>query len=114
LFQTCLGIKWNVEQTFVGSVDEAIPLRPTDGLEDDHMLLFKTFLAALLLPCDGLYQERKFCGNTDIQQNEDHLGLAIDAYIHHALLDSGKTVLLSDLQGTRILFLYKITYQLKM
>jgi len=66
---------------------------------DDRTLLFKTFLAAPLLSCDGLYVERKFCGNTDIPQNGDRLGLTIDAYIHHALLDSGKTVLLSDLQG---------------
>ncbi|KAG6371337.1 hypothetical protein JVT61DRAFT_9711 [Boletus reticuloceps] len=75
-----------------------------DGSEDDRTLVFEAFLAAPLLPCNGLYQERKFCGNTDIPQNEDRLGLAIDTYIHHALLDSGKNVLLSDLQGTIILF----------
>ncbi|KAG6380424.1 kinase-like domain-containing protein [Boletus reticuloceps] len=92
-------ITWNVERTFIGTVEEAIPPKPMDGSEDNRTLLFKTFLAAPLLSCDGLYQERKFCGNTDIPQNEDRLGLAIDAYIHHALVDSGKTVLLSDLQG---------------
>ena len=110
--QTYLDIKWNVEQTFVGTVDEVIPPKPTDGVEENYTLLFKAFLAAPLLPCDGLYQERKFYGNTDIPLNEDHLGLAIDAYVHHALLNSGKTVLLSDLQGVRIPFLYRTTYQL--
>ncbi|EGO29472.1 hypothetical protein SERLADRAFT_405462 [Serpula lacrymans var. lacrymans S7.9] len=92
-------IKWNAKGTFVGMVTTEIPRKPTDGSEDDCTLLFKTFLAAPLLLCDGLYKERKFCGNTDITQNEDSLGLVIDAYVYHTLLDSGKTVLLSDLQG---------------
>ena len=92
---------WNVEHTFLGTVEEAIPPKPMGDLEDDCTLVFKTFLAVPLLSCDGLYRERKFCGNTDIPQNEDRLGLAIDAYIHHALVDSGKTVLLSDVQGMR-------------
>ncbi|EGN92481.1 hypothetical protein SERLA73DRAFT_65663, partial [Serpula lacrymans var. lacrymans S7.3] len=90
---------WNAKGTFVGMVTTEIPRKPTDGSEDDCTLLFKTFLAAPLLLCDGLYKERKFCGNTDITQNEDSLGLVIDAYVYHTLLDSGKTVLLSDLQG---------------
>ncbi|KIJ07093.1 hypothetical protein PAXINDRAFT_164631 [Paxillus involutus ATCC 200175] len=89
----------NVNGTFVGKVTSNIPPRPADHSTDDHTLVFKTFLAAPLLSCDGLYEEQKFCGNTDIPENEDPLGLAIDAYIHHALLDSGTTVLLSDLQG---------------
>jgi len=93
-----LGIAWNVKGAFVGTVTAQIPPKPMDNA-DDRTLLFKTFLAAPLLSCDGLYVERKFCGNTDIPQNGDRLGLTIDAYIHHALLDSGKTVLLSDLQG---------------
>lgn len=93
------GIEWNVNGTFVGKVTSNIPPRPADHSTDDRTLVFKTFLAAPLLSCDGLYEERKFCGNTDIPENEDPLGLAIDAYIHHALLDSGTTVLLSDLQG---------------
>ena len=70
-----------------------------DGSDDDRTLVFKTFLAACFLSCDGLYVERKFCGNTDVPQNEDLLGRTINAYIHHTLLDSGKTLLLSDLQG---------------
>ncbi|KIM57257.1 hypothetical protein SCLCIDRAFT_130887, partial [Scleroderma citrinum Foug A] len=91
-------IAWNVKGAFIGTVTAQILLKSMDN-DDDCTLLFKTFLAAPFLSCDGLYVERKFCGNTDIPQNEDRLGLAIDAYIHHTLLNSGKTVLLSDLQG---------------
>ena len=92
-------VKWNVEGAFVGVVTADIPQRLMDGSDDDRTLVFKTFLAARFLSCDGLYVERKFCGNTDVPQNEDLLGRTIDAYIHHTLLDSGKTLLLSDLQG---------------
>ncbi|KAI6148839.1 hypothetical protein BKA82DRAFT_4329808 [Pisolithus tinctorius] len=86
------SIVWNVGDAFVGTVATQIPPKPMDA-NDDHTLLFNSFLAAPLLECDGLYVKRKFCG---------HLGFAIDAYIHHALLDSGKTVLISDLQDASI------------
>ncbi|KAI6167785.1 hypothetical protein EDD17DRAFT_1773326 [Pisolithus thermaeus] len=87
-------IRWNVEGTFVGTVTVCdLPSKPTDGSEDNHTLLFKNFLAAPLLTCDGLYEEQKFAGNTDFAPNKDKLGIVIDAYIHHVV------VLLSDVQG---------------
>ncbi|KAI6103660.1 hypothetical protein F5141DRAFT_1007487, partial [Pisolithus sp. B1] len=96
----CAEIRWNVEGTFVGTVTVCdLPSKPTDGSEDNHTLLFKNFLAAPLLTCDGLYEEQKFAGNTDFAPNKDQLGIVIDAYIHHVVVDSGNTVLLSDMQG---------------
>ncbi|KAI6003159.1 hypothetical protein EDC04DRAFT_2583543, partial [Pisolithus marmoratus] len=52
-------------------------------------------------------EEQKFSGNVDFTPNKDRLGIAIDAYIHHVIVNSGSTVLLSDVQGnycTRFLF----------
>ncbi|KAF8991418.1 kinase-like domain-containing protein [Cyathus striatus] len=62
-------------------------------------LIWPDFLITPLLPIGGAYQERKFCGNGDVVNNTDTLGRAVDAYIHHALVDSHSTFLLADIQG---------------
>jgi len=62
-------------------------------------LIFNTFLAAPLLATDETTEERKFSGNDEIASNTDPLGRAVDAYVHHTLVDSFGELLLADVQG---------------
>ena len=63
-------------------------------------LIFRDFLAMPLLDLGGEnIKERKFSGNEEIALNIDPLGRVIDAYVHHALVDSLGDILLVDVQG---------------
>lgn len=66
---------------------------------DDRTFLWTLFLATPLLPTGSMFNEVKFLGHLDVGNNRDALGRAVDAFAHHVVCDSDKTVLLSDLQG---------------
>jgi hypothetical protein len=94
-------ICWNVDGAFIGTVTDP-EFSLTDSDSEDNVprsLIFDTFLVAPYLP-KGV-DEMRFCGNEDVPDNQDVLGRAVDAFQHHALIDSGFTILLADLQGDR-------------
>ena len=92
-------MRWNFKGAFIGSVFE-LEVAPHNGEVDERSLVFMDFLAAPLLEINDETEERKFSGNEDIAQNKDPLGQMIDAYVHHALIDSFGDILLVDVQGT--------------
>lgn len=72
---------------------------PDTGATDDRSLIFSDFLAMPLLDLGGDTEERKFSGNEEIAHNIDPLGQVIDAFVHHALVDSFGDILFVDVQG---------------
>ena len=87
-----VDIHWNSNGAFVGTVTGM-------GLEFMLGLLFPSFLAAPFLVMSGLYTERKFSGSITAGHSVDVVGLAIDTYAHHVLVDSDGMLLLTNLQG---------------
>ncbi|KAG6884247.1 hypothetical protein C0992_006668, partial [Termitomyces sp. T32_za158] len=92
-------LRWNISGAFLGSVTSELPPPPQDDEMDTRSLVFKEFLAAPLLSTKGLYTERKFSGCNEAGDNGDLAGRVVDAYAHHVLVDSGGTLLMTDLQG---------------
>ncbi|KAH9991685.1 hypothetical protein BJV77DRAFT_513913 [Russula vinacea] len=91
-------IRWNFAGSFIGqAVGVASP--PDTGATDDRSLIFSDFLAMPLLDLGGDTEERKFSGNEEIAHNIDPLGRVIDAFVHHALVDSFGDILFVDVQG---------------
>lgn len=93
-----LEIRWNFTGSFIGCAAGIAPA-PDSGTVDNRSLLFDYFLATPLLDINDKFDERKFSGNEDVGHNTDPLGRVIDAYIHHALVDSLGDILFVDVQG---------------
>ncbi|KAG6885108.1 hypothetical protein C0992_005462 [Termitomyces sp. T32_za158] len=85
-------IKWNSAGAFVG---KAITCWP----DEDSSLMFESFLAAPLLDTSTLYTERKFSGSVIAGHSVDVVGVVLDAYAHHVLVDTNGDMVLTDLQG---------------
>ncbi|KIK73680.1 hypothetical protein PAXRUDRAFT_177766, partial [Paxillus rubicundulus Ve08.2h10] len=92
------GMRWNFDGAFIGKLEAPVPPPPSEGV-DDRTFLWPVFLATPLLPSGSMYEEVKFSGNLDVGNNHDVLGRAVDAFAHHVVCDSDRTILLSDLQG---------------
>jgi len=92
-------MRWNTEGAFVGRLTEPLPPRDNPD-EDNRSLIFTTFLAAPILPSGPSYKEIKFSGNTEVGQNSGTIGHALDTFAHHVVVDSQKSVLFVDLQGS--------------
>lgn len=94
-----LDIHWNFEGTFLGTVEasKVVPA-PKEGGKDNWPLVFTTFLSALFISTTGLYTEHKFSGGDEAGNNIDDVGRAIDAFTHHVLVDSMRSMVLTDLQ----------------
>lgn len=90
-----LEIKWNSAGAFIGCATEV----SAASTQDDKSLNYSTFLAAPLLDIKDSGEERKFSGNEEIAKNTDPVGRAIDAFVHHALVDSYGDILFVDVQG---------------
>ncbi|KAF9231626.1 kinase-like domain-containing protein [Melanogaster broomeanus] len=91
-------IRWNFDGAFIGKLVN--PLPPVSSTDvDNRTFLWTLFLATPLLLNGSGYKEVKFSGNLDVGNNHDVLGRVVDAFAHHVVCDSDKTVLLSDLQG---------------
>lgn len=97
-----LEIRWNFTGSFIGCASGISPA-PDSGTVDNRSLLFDYFLATPLLDINNTTEERKFSGNEDAGHNTDPLGRVIDAYVHHALVDSLGDMLFADVQGLFIL-----------
>ena len=76
------------------------PQSPDANAADERAVLFRTFLASPLIKKSSGYNEKKFSGALQIGHNSTVIGRAVDAFAHHVLLDSLRTCILVDLQGT--------------
>jgi len=99
-----LGIRWNFAGSFI-SCAAGVALAPEVTTPDSRSLLFDYFLATPPLNISDKTIECKFSGNEDIAHNTDPLGHVIDAFVHHALVDSLGDMLFADVQGMYLLFL---------
>lgn len=100
-----LEIKWNFARAFVGCATQA-DVSLSD--QDDKSLNYSTFLAAPFLDIKDSGEERKFSGNEEIAKNTDPIGRVIDAFVHHALVDSYGDILFVDVQGV-----FRVTTSIK-
>ncbi|KAF8531372.1 kinase-like domain-containing protein, partial [Gautieria morchelliformis] len=93
-------IKWNADDAFLGCLVEPLAEVPAHE-RSKQSLLYSTFLATPLLPFPvgpgGM--EQKISGNSEVGENTDHVGIWVDAYTHHTLVDSEGEYLFVDIQG---------------
>ncbi|KAF8495824.1 hypothetical protein JB92DRAFT_3146908 [Gautieria morchelliformis] len=93
-------IKWNADDAFLGCLVEPLAEVPAHE-RSKQSLLYSTFLATPLLPFPvgpgGM--EQKISGNGEVGENTDHVGIWVDAYTHHTLVDSEGGYLFVDIQG---------------
>lgn len=74
-------------------------------MSDERSLLYNTFLVVPLLPTGGFCKEQRFSGNSEIGQNdEDYVGMMIDAFAHHVVEDANGEYMLADIQGMCCLY----------
>jgi hypothetical protein len=63
-------------------------------------LRFRQFIATPLLPCGTVDAPiRKFTGNGQLGEANDHLTLAIHAFAHFSVVYSQESIVFCDLQG---------------
>ena len=102
-------LNYNARNGFVGTIESFLPTAPLpvndETVEEqadaaDRSLLYDTFLVVPLLQTKGLYDERKFSGNTETGDNGDYVGEVVDAFAHHVLEETSCTFMLADIQGT--------------
>lgn len=95
-----VDMKWNADGAFIGTLVEKLPNDST-GDNANEGLIWSTFLAVPLLsrPLGPEAGERKFSGNQEAGDNTDSLGIWMDAYAHHTLVDSMGEFLFVDIQG---------------
>jgi len=61
--------------------------------------MYRTFLAApYIAKADG-FVKHKWSGTNQAGDNTDPVGVVINAFAHHSLIDSNYTAVLVDLQG---------------
>jgi myosin-heavy-chain kinase len=94
------NLEFNAGGAFVGTVANDIDLPVSAGDFDDRSLIYRTFLAAPLLPFGKPgYKEDKWSGTNQTGDNQTATGCVLAAFAHHSVVDSNKTCLLVDLQG---------------
>lgn len=67
------------------------------------ILPFNSFIATRLLPCSEIDRPiQKFTGNDSLGEAKDDMTMAIHAYTHFTSIVTRSTVVVTDLQGTRM------------
>ncbi|KAF8517115.1 kinase-like domain-containing protein, partial [Gautieria morchelliformis] len=93
------GAKNIPDDAFLGCLVEPLAEVPAHE-RSKQSLLYSTFLATPLLPFPvgpgGM--EQKFSGNGEVGENTDHVGIWVDVYTHHTLVDSEGEYLFVDIQ----------------
>lgn len=70
---------------------------------DKRAVLYRTFLASPLVRKSDGYKEIKFSGALQVGENRSIPGMAVDAFAHHVVVDSLRTCVLVDLQGSCVM-----------
>ncbi|PPQ82660.1 hypothetical protein CVT25_007550 [Psilocybe cyanescens] len=88
---------FNFENSIFG---ELVSSLNSSGGESGRCLPHSHFIATLLLPCSILDEKiRKFTGNDDMGDANDHITKAVHAFTHFTALYTHKNIILCDLQG---------------
>ncbi|KAF8487772.1 hypothetical protein JB92DRAFT_3130472 [Gautieria morchelliformis] len=89
-------MKWNADGAFLGMLVDKLPDLPAEQ-RSNQSLIWNVFLAVPLLEPGAT--ERKFSGNGDTGENSDYLGIWIDEFAHHTVVDSMGEYVFVDIQG---------------
>ncbi|KAF8501224.1 kinase-like domain-containing protein [Hysterangium stoloniferum] len=93
-------LRWNTKDTFIGKLIDEVK-DATDSSQNSSLvepsIRWNAFLAAPLLPKPT--REAKCSGNEQAGSNTDRLGMCVDAFAHHTVIDSVGEFLFADLQG---------------
>ncbi|KAF8522040.1 hypothetical protein JB92DRAFT_2827696 [Gautieria morchelliformis] len=89
-------MKWNADGAFLGTLVDKLPDLPAEQ-HSNQSLIWNVFLAVPLL--EPGTTERKFSGNGDTGENSDYLGIWIDTFAHHTVVDSMGEYVFVDIQG---------------
>ncbi|KAF8498424.1 kinase-like domain-containing protein, partial [Gautieria morchelliformis] len=89
-------MKWNADGAFLGTLVDKLPDLPAEQ-RSNQSLIWNVFLAVPLLEPGAT--ECKFSGNGDTGANSDYLGIWIDAFAHHTVVDSMGEYVFVDIQG---------------
>ncbi|KAF8508814.1 hypothetical protein BU17DRAFT_15904, partial [Hysterangium stoloniferum] len=90
----------NTKDTFIGKLVDEVK-DATDSSQNSSLvepsIRWNAFLAPPLLPKPT--REAKFSGNEQAGSNTDRLGMCVDAFAHHTVIDSVGEFLFANLQG---------------
>ncbi|KAF8488989.1 hypothetical protein JB92DRAFT_3100950 [Gautieria morchelliformis] len=89
-------MKWNANGAFLGTLVDKLPDPPAEQ-RSNQSLIWNVSLAVPLLEPGAT--EHKFSGNGDTGKNSDYLGIWIDAFAHHMVVDSMGEYVFVDIQG---------------
>ncbi|KIJ36435.1 hypothetical protein M422DRAFT_119380, partial [Sphaerobolus stellatus SS14] len=90
-------MRWNTENTFIGRLVHESDIQ--DPKDENASLIWSTFLVSPIFPSKGII--KKFSGHFDTGNNEDNsiFGIWADAYAHHVVMDSHKTLCITDIEA---------------
>ncbi|KAF8503873.1 hypothetical protein JB92DRAFT_2739215, partial [Gautieria morchelliformis] len=88
-------MKWNADGAFLGMLVDKLPDLPAEQ-HSNQSLIWNVFLAVPLLEPGA--SERKFSSNRDTSGNSDYLGIWINAFAHHTVVDSMGEYVFVDIQ----------------
>lgn len=93
-----IDLRFNAENAFLGTAIDEVPGPPENGA-DTRTIVYQTFLAAPYIASTEGFNETKWSGTNRAGDNKDSIGIIIDAFAHHSLIESQFTAVLADLQG---------------
>ena len=94
-----IDLQFNAADTFLGTAIDEVADHPKEGEPDTRTIVYRTFLAAPYIARADGFIECKWSGTNQAGDNKDPVGIAIDAFAHHTLINSNYTAVLVDLQG---------------
>ncbi|KAF8514687.1 kinase-like domain-containing protein [Hysterangium stoloniferum] len=91
------ALRWNTEDTFIGNLIDEVEDTTNFSESCEPTIHWNAFLAVPLLPKPT--RKVKFSGNTEAGNNMNRLGMYVDAFAHHTVIDSVGEFIFADLQG---------------
>jgi hypothetical protein len=92
-------LRFNAAGAFIGTTIDKVPDHPQSNEADARTLVYPKFLGAPYIALTDGFIEQKWSGTNQAGDNKDPIGIVIDAFAHHSLIDSNHTAVLVDLQG---------------
>jgi hypothetical protein len=78
-------------------VVDDVPNTPDDGEANMQTVIYKSFLVAPYIAVGEGFCKQKWSGTNQARDNKDFIGVFIDAFTHHSLVNSNFTAVLVNL-----------------
>jgi hypothetical protein len=90
-------MRWNAENAFIGKLEPGE--FDSDGMEFRSCLTWPCFMVSPLLPPGG--NVVRFSGHFRAGDNskDKKIGIWVDAFAHHVVIDSQYTLCITDIEG---------------